>query len=620
MVVEGRGTAARRYARSVLHTAARAAAYVVPVLHQLLPTDSDAAAPQSSSPAAFRQGLLAVHPHGFVVAVAEVPDRGDREEAVFIFDSPRTMVDGAAVPPGECVSATMAAGQRTGPSRGGTGPTTASCPSPTCVLRHCFQRDVSALAWKPRSQGTLAMGCRGGVLLWHVPMISTPGEGPAAGWRGGDVTTPPVLLLRATCIFYPFGRSLFPAAHRTAPSVTQLSFTHGDGRFLAIASAQSRHLVVVDVFRPPTASNSSSAPLPVPPQPPSVHQEGAVGGYQGAVTVFADAVTIRSLRLGVSSLSFSVEDDYLLVAVGCTMRIYETRCWTHRDVSFGSSDKLHGIATLRPLYSHGLRREASDGPGVLVTFDRLEGFVIGTITADDDSVVANSPHDPAGRKPSGSQWGATDTPASPGMGATNAAASPAAGVSVVAWLSCFVVSPAAAVRYLLTPSSPGRASRGLGTSRVGFRFAAVVSTERLGTLGDVGGAVRAVAVDATGDSTRLALTLDSGHVALVRVELASLLGRGSSEGAAARASSSQQDWPDNLAGPGAVEASQCIHCVGVVRAKDAAALAYFPMSGVNRTRCPPLSLLAVLLTTSQRQEKPSSAIVTFLPQYYDRVL
>lgn len=37
-----------------------------------------------------------------------------------------------------------------------------------CVLTHAFQREVHGVAWKPYARAVLAVGCRGGVLLWCV--------------------------------------------------------------------------------------------------------------------------------------------------------------------------------------------------------------------------------------------------------------------------------------------------------------------------------------------------------------------------------------------------------------------------------------------------------------------
>ncbi|KAI8365194.1 WD40-repeat-containing domain protein [Radiomyces spectabilis] len=52
----------------------------------------------------------------------------------------------------------------------------------TCkVLKHKFMIDITALAWKPKAGGTLAVGCRYGVCVWNFTAESAPLQSPQKG-------------------------------------------------------------------------------------------------------------------------------------------------------------------------------------------------------------------------------------------------------------------------------------------------------------------------------------------------------------------------------------------------------------------------------------------------------
>lgn len=75
----------------------------------------------------------------------------------------------------------------------------------TATLAHAHQQQVTALAWRPRTQSTLAVSCRQGVCLWTVPFNSVKSSGTA----GATMTMLQSDKLPVTCMaWHPEGQLL----------------------------------------------------------------------------------------------------------------------------------------------------------------------------------------------------------------------------------------------------------------------------------------------------------------------------------------------------------------------------------------------------------------------------
>lgn len=228
-------TAPRRVARLVLCTAA----YLLPALRMAFPT----AVPHpslrrqllavTSSAAPERITAMAFHPYQMVVALAIDEGGADGSARVTVYDVMQNRV--------------------------------------MVVLTHAFQRDVQSLAWKPWSRDVLAVGCRGGVLLWSVN---------GGGWGGADGTSAAALGARdairrfgyenrhpaapnseaaKVCISAKAGESAFALFYRCSRGmpVTTMDFSKENGRYLACGSRWTAQLHVLDVSYGPQEAASA---------------------------------------------------------------------------------------------------------------------------------------------------------------------------------------------------------------------------------------------------------------------------------------------------------------------------------------------------------------------------
>lgn len=117
------------------------------------------------------------------------------------------------------------------------------------VLTHAFQRDVLSLAWKPWAKDVLAVGCRGGVLLWSVNGgPGSPDTASAALHSNGHTTTATAAAAKE-CISAQAAASAFALFYRCSPGlpVTTLAFCNGNGRYLACGSRWTARLHILDV-------------------------------------------------------------------------------------------------------------------------------------------------------------------------------------------------------------------------------------------------------------------------------------------------------------------------------------------------------------------------------------
>ncbi|KPI87197.1 hypothetical protein ABL78_3713 [Leptomonas seymouri] len=114
----------------------------------------------------------------------------------------------------------------------------------TCVLLHAFQKDVHWLQWKSYATDVLAVGCRGGVLLWSLT---------AAGAAKSELVGCAGHAFGASSQWTSSARALF---YRTCSgfTVTSAAFSNCDGSLLACASATDTRLHLLNVRQPPFSS------------------------------------------------------------------------------------------------------------------------------------------------------------------------------------------------------------------------------------------------------------------------------------------------------------------------------------------------------------------------------
>lgn len=176
---------------------------VFPVLRIFIPTAVSKGKPSMQVAAAVHSGAervvaIAFHPHRMVLAVAV-------HEGGYSNDSCRV-----------CVYDVVENRRR-------------------AVLTHAFQIGVAALQWKPFSRDVLAVGCRGGVLLWSLS--SAPSDGPVGDW--GE---------KAYSVFY---RCL-----RNAPTTT-MCFSCRDGKYVACGSTAHTRMHLLDASHGPQDPQST---------------------------------------------------------------------------------------------------------------------------------------------------------------------------------------------------------------------------------------------------------------------------------------------------------------------------------------------------------------------------
>ncbi|CCW61908.1 unnamed protein product [Phytomonas sp. EM1] len=124
------------------------------------------------------------------------------------------------------------------------------------VLSNAFQKEVQVVAWKPLSKEVLAVGCRGGVLLWTLNgciRVGSGGVNPNGG--GGDgmsnTATYPATSAKEGVVPH----ALFYQCTRGV-AVTSMSFSSIDGRYVACGSCEHTHLRVLDTSYGPQEANS----------------------------------------------------------------------------------------------------------------------------------------------------------------------------------------------------------------------------------------------------------------------------------------------------------------------------------------------------------------------------
>lgn len=147
-----------------------------------------------------------------------------------------------------------------------------------CVLTHAFQMEVEVLLWKPCSRDVLAVGCRGGILLWSLSAgRATTQQHP--GSDGGASSSSPAAYSAdgaAWALFYRVDRGLL---------ITSAAFNHMDGGLLACGSTVDTRLHILDVRQSP-------------------HLPTATFGCIQA-----------SIDGGVEQVLFSIDDSFLLSAI-----------------------------------------------------------------------------------------------------------------------------------------------------------------------------------------------------------------------------------------------------------------------------------------------------------------
>ncbi|CCW66851.1 unnamed protein product [Phytomonas sp. Hart1] len=172
------------------------------------------------------------------------------------------------------------------------------------VLAHAFQKEVQTVAWKPLSKEVLAVGCRGGVLLWTLNgCIRAGGGGANLNGSGGDGMPATSTHSTANAKGSVVPHALFYKCTQGI-TVTSMSFSSVDGRYMACGSCEHTHLKVLDTSYGPHEASSS------------------VCYY------------IPSIDGGVESLIFADDDSYIISSV-CEAPIL---CITNvRKSAFGTS-------------------------------------------------------------------------------------------------------------------------------------------------------------------------------------------------------------------------------------------------------------------------------------------
>ncbi|KAK9916706.1 hypothetical protein WJX75_006010 [Coccomyxa subellipsoidea] len=160
------------------------------------------------------------------------------------------------------------------------------------ALYHDFQQQVSALAWRPLSGNTLAVGCRRGVCLWSLGKCPAGGAPACRATVAGSSTSAWLTFLRT----------------RGEGPVTALAWSP-NGQLLAASSQDASGFVIVDVTT----------------------------GMQTSVQAGLAAVSL---------LDWSPDGSYLLAGgADGSFRIWETQKWTSAAWSTqGNAQPLAGAA------------------------------------------------------------------------------------------------------------------------------------------------------------------------------------------------------------------------------------------------------------------------------------
>lgn len=137
-----------------------------------------------------------------------------------------------------------------------------------CVLSHAFQKDVAWLQWKPFASNVLAVGCRGGVLLWGFVLASSAQAGPAASAAPAAAAAEAAqnVLGNACGVFGASAAAQLEASaralfYRIRPGfqMTAGAFSHCDGSMLACASMTDTRLHLLNVRQPPFSPQATAA-------------------------------------------------------------------------------------------------------------------------------------------------------------------------------------------------------------------------------------------------------------------------------------------------------------------------------------------------------------------------
>lgn len=99
----------------------------------------------------------------------------------------------------------------------------------TCqVLRHEKMSQITCLEWKPKSSGTLAVGCKDGVCVWKVPRTDAP---------------------QAHAQFHPLAKMQYFSHAEQQSFVSSLAWDPTPGsHLLAVVSALSNTLIIHDLL------------------------------------------------------------------------------------------------------------------------------------------------------------------------------------------------------------------------------------------------------------------------------------------------------------------------------------------------------------------------------------
>ncbi|KAK7197829.1 hypothetical protein NESM_000736200 [Novymonas esmeraldas] len=201
-----------------------------------------------------------------------------------------------------------------------------------CVLTHSFQRDVSWLQWKPRSRDTIAVGCRGGVLLWSV--------------RGGAAAATAATMTAAKAATH----TLFYGIHKGF-RVDAAAFAHRDANMLACISATDTRLFLLRLDAPPFAAQASGA------------------------------VVVPSVDGGLGEVLFDDDDHFLL----CTVRGHASLAMVRTQPPSSASAAEAGAALLArvvptPAPVGCIARATGLGPSVyFLSTAALEGVLVARV-------------------------------------------------------------------------------------------------------------------------------------------------------------------------------------------------------------------------------------------------
>lgn len=129
-----------------------------------------------------------------------------------------------------------------------------------------FQSAIEALAWKPASRDVLLVGCKGGVLVWHLSfqrkassVLNSNAAAAAAHQGGAPILTSSSAHRHIVEEEWGDGRSavsvFYQASGASEHLITSLACSHHGGKYLAMASRTDPLVSLVDLSKPPRASH-----------------------------------------------------------------------------------------------------------------------------------------------------------------------------------------------------------------------------------------------------------------------------------------------------------------------------------------------------------------------------